>query len=62
MNYVRAMVGATRIDKFYFDTQTGLLIRSQILKDTLIGWIREQTDYEDYKDVDGVKVPFTIRQ
>jgi hypothetical protein len=59
---VGAMVGTTRIDKFYFDTQTGLLIRSQILKDTLIGWIPEQTDYDDYKEVDGVKVPFTIRQ
>jgi len=27
----------------------------------MIGIIPEQTDFEDYRDVDGVKLPFLIR-
>jgi hypothetical protein len=59
---VGAMVAPARIEKFYFDTQTGLLLRAETLEDTLIGWIPEQLDYEDYREVDGVKMPFTVRQ
>ena len=28
---------------------------------TLLGLIPEQIDFEDYRDVDGVKFPFTLR-
>ena len=28
---------------------------------TMIGIIPEQTDFEDYREVDGVKFPFTVR-
>jgi len=28
---------------------------------TLVGTIPEQVDFADYKDVDGLKLPFTIR-
>ena len=51
-----------RIEKLYFDTQTGLLIRIQTITQTLLAPIPEQMDFEDYRDVDGVKLPFTIRQ
>ena len=27
----------------------------------MVGLIPEQVDFEDYRDVDGMKVPFTIR-
>jgi photosynthetic reaction center cytochrome c subunit len=47
--------------RFYFDTQTGLLLRRVVLTDTIIGPDPEQTDFEDYRDVEGVKVAFTIR-
>ncbi|MBA3767445.1 MAG: hypothetical protein H0W99_10730 [Acidobacteria bacterium] len=50
-----------RIEKFFFDTETGLLLRRLVLTNALLFPIPEQTDFEDYRDVDGVKVPFTIR-
>ncbi len=47
--------------QLYFDTQTGLLLRRVMITDTIIGPEPEQIDFEDYREVDGVKVPFTIR-
>lgn len=47
--------------RLYFDVQSGLLLRKVILRDTPVGQDPEQTDYDDYRDVDGVKVPFSIR-
>lgn len=46
---------------FFFDTQTGLLVRQLTLRELFLNDIPEQEDYEDYHDVDGVKVPFTVR-
>jgi photosynthetic reaction center cytochrome c subunit len=46
---------------FYFDKETGLLSRRVVTTDTPIGIDSEQTDYEDYREVEGVKVPHTIR-
>jgi hypothetical protein len=48
------------IEKFYFDAETGLLVRRQRFTQTMIGPIPEQWDFQDYRDVDGVKVPYTI--
>ncbi|HEV2915440.1 MAG TPA: c-type cytochrome [Pyrinomonadaceae bacterium] len=50
-----------RTEKFYFDTETGLLLRRLVLTDTVLFPIPEQTDFEDYREVDGLKLPFTIR-
>ena len=50
------------IEKLYFDTQTGLLLRIQTITQTLLAPLPSQTDFEDYREVDGVKLPFTIRQ
>jgi Photosynthetic reaction centre cytochrome C subunit len=59
------VVAATTADKkrerLYFDMETGLLVRRITITQTMIGIIPEQTDFEDYRDVDGVKLPFTIR-
>ena len=52
----------TRTEKLYFDTQTGLLLRILSITQTLLAPIPEQMDFEDYRDVDGIKLPFTIRQ
>jgi hypothetical protein len=49
------------IERYYFDVQSGLLVRQQKLTPTVLVPIPEQIDYEDYRDVDGVKLPFTIR-
>jgi hypothetical protein len=49
-------------EKFYFDTQSGLLLRTDAERDTQQGKMNFQTYLEEYRDVDGVKMPFTIRQ
>ncbi|HMG32494.1 MAG TPA: c-type cytochrome [Blastocatellia bacterium] len=46
---------------FYFDTQSGLLLRRLILRDTIVGADPELVDYDDYRDVEGVKLPFSIK-
>ena len=47
--------------KFFFDTQTGLLLRQLTTTRTMLVPLPEQVDFEDYREVDGVKLPFTIR-
>ena len=44
---------------FYFD-QSGLLVRVMRWNKTLVGTVPTQTDYSDYRDVAGVKMPFKI--
>jgi hypothetical protein len=51
---------ARRTEKLFFDVQTGLLLRRTVLTPTALGLDPEQTDFKDYTDVDGVKLPFTI--
>lgn len=50
-----------RAERLYFDAETGLLLRRVTFTDTMVGPYPEATDYEDYREVDGVKEPFTIR-
>lgn len=45
---------------FYFDGETGLLLRVLRLVDTAVGRVPFQVDYSNYRDVAGVKVPFTV--
>ena len=47
---------------FYFDAETGLLRRRQTINHGAVLPIPEQVDFEDYRDVDGVKLPFIIRR
>jgi hypothetical protein len=61
---VYVLRGATtdnRNERLYFDVQTGLLLRRISSYTTPIGVIPEQVDFEDYREVDGMKLPFTIR-
>jgi outer membrane lipoprotein-sorting protein len=43
----------------YFDKQSGLLLRKVLFNNTIAGQVPTQVDYSDYRDVAGVKVPFT---
>jgi outer membrane lipoprotein-sorting protein len=43
----------------YFDTSSGLLVRVVRWNETPVGPVPTQIDYEDYRDVAGVKMPFT---
>lgn len=46
--------------RLFFDLKTGLLLRRTILTETPFGLEPEQTDFQDYKEVSGVKMPFTV--
>ena len=48
-------------ERLFFDAETGLLLRRITYTETMIGVIPEQIDFEDYRDVDGVKLPFTVK-
>jgi photosynthetic reaction center cytochrome c subunit len=43
---------------FYFDKESGLLVRLVRYADSVVGRIPMQTDYSDYREVAGVKMPF----
>jgi hypothetical protein len=53
--------GAT--EKLYFDGETGLLVRRDFERVTIDdGIVLYEVDYDDYKDVDGLKLPSTVRR
>jgi hypothetical protein len=58
---LRGQAPDNRMLRLSFDSETGLLLRKVILTSTMIGIIPEQYDFEDYRDIDGVKLPYTIR-
>jgi len=58
---IRGTTLDNRRERLYFDVETGLLLRRTSSTATPIGVIPEQVDFEDYRDVDGLKMPFTIR-
>jgi hypothetical protein len=49
------------VEKLYFDVQTGLLLRRYRETTTALGPLPFQIDFSDYKEIDGVKLPATIR-
>jgi zinc protease len=49
------------VEKWYFDTQTGLLIRQDAERETPQGKMPTETYLSDYKEVDGVKIPHSVR-
>jgi photosynthetic reaction center cytochrome c subunit len=51
----------TRRQSLYFDAQSGLLVREVIVTDQKIGRVAAQMDFSDYRDVNGVKLPFVTR-
>jgi hypothetical protein len=57
----RGTSAGNRRERLYFDIQSGVLVRRVTVMTTSIGNIPEQVDFEDYRDVDGMKLPFTIR-
>ena len=59
--YVITKTSDGKTEFYYFDSVSGLLIRKMNIRHTSLLPIPEQVDYEDYRDVDGIKLPFTIR-
>jgi hypothetical protein len=58
---LRGTLDGDNPETLYFDTQTGLLLRKGIYNNTPLGKYAIHTDYEDYREVGGVKLPFLIR-
>jgi photosynthetic reaction center cytochrome c subunit len=58
---LRGTTTAGKRETLYFDVETGLLVRRSTSTATLVGTIPEQVDFADYREVDGLKLPFTIR-
>src|SRR4030095_4874712 len=60
------VVEATPVDSgtetWYFDAQSGMVVRQDVERDGPMGKQAVQSFLEDYKEVDGVKIPFSIRQ
>jgi hypothetical protein len=48
-------------EQLYFDKETGLLVRKGTATPTVFGDYAIQTDYEDYREVSGVKYPYLLR-
>ena len=48
-------------EEFFFDVQTGLLLRRHIVEQTIFGGFQIQADFEDYREIGGVKIPFIVR-
>jgi photosynthetic reaction center cytochrome c subunit len=44
--------------KFYFDEQSGLLVRLVRYAESPLGLVPTQIDYDDYRKADGVETPF----
>jgi len=55
-----ARLDATTTWTLYFDAVTGLLRRERTTSETILLPLEEQVDYEDYRDVGGVKLPFRV--
>jgi len=48
-------------ERLYFDVLSGLLLRRITSTPTIVGVIPEQVDFADYRDVDGLKLPFIVK-
>jgi hypothetical protein len=49
-------------DKFYFDTLSGLPFRMDAVRPGPAGQVSMEVYLDDWRDVDGVKLPFRITQ
>ncbi len=58
---VRATTQAGKRERLFFDKQTGLLARRYAAAPTSIGVYAFQIDYDDYRAVEGVKIPYLIK-
>lgn len=59
---VEAVRGSGAAENLYFDVDSGLLVRRDVPRRTSKGVVRTEVYFSDWRDVDGVKVPFKITQ
>jgi len=59
---VEATPAEGKAEKMYFDTKSGLLIRHDFERESPQGVAQIEVYFDDYKEVDGVKEPYTMRR
>src|SRR5262245_36926428 len=59
--YLLTVDDATQSTQFFFDVENGLLLRRVNVTKTMLGPLNVQWDFIDYRDVNGLKLPFIIR-
>jgi thiol-disulfide isomerase/thioredoxin len=59
---VEALPPGGSAEKLYFDVDSGLLVRRDLTRSTSKGSVRAEVYFSDWRDVDGVKIPFRITQ
>jgi photosynthetic reaction center cytochrome c subunit len=57
---VGTRLDGSALDRLYFDAQTGLLLKSYTTVQTVLGSSPEELDYDNYREVSQIKVPFTM--
>ena len=58
---LQGRIDSATTQRSYFDVVTGLLRREITTTETLLVPLEEQVDYDDYRDVGGVQMPFRVR-
>jgi photosynthetic reaction center cytochrome c subunit len=58
VNVVQGTGADGAIATFYFDVESGLLVRLVRYSNSMVGRVPTQIDYADYRDVAGVRMPF----
>jgi hypothetical protein len=59
---VEASSGGLGTDKIYFDAQNGLVLRIVGQHHTMEGPATFTEDFSDFREVDGIKLPYTVHQ
>lgn len=59
---VEARSGEGSPERLYFDAATGLLVQRDYIGSSWEGPIEIWAFFEDYREVDGIRLPFTIRR
>ncbi len=58
---LRATTPGGQREQLFFDAETGLLIRRSFTTTTPVGNIPEMVEFSDYREVDGMKLPFVVK-
>jgi len=56
-----AKISSSQTVAMYFDVVTGLLRRELTTTETVLLPLEEQIDYDDYRNVNGVQLPFQMQ-
>lgn len=59
---IEATSASGDVDKMYFDTQSGLLVRAVTNIHSAQGPTVVEAELTDYRDVDGIKLPYSVHQ